>query len=73
MADKIKPDKIKIVGKRQPRETQTEQDYNVLLKTLAALSGNRICPKGVYRFRTHEEADQWMVRMIAKASVETQR
>jgi hypothetical protein len=23
-------------------------------------------PKGVYRFRTHEEADQWLWKMIAR-------
>ncbi|TAJ96844.1 MAG: hypothetical protein EPO39_19705 [Candidatus Manganitrophaceae bacterium] len=66
-------EKIKIVGWRRQRETETEKDYDVLLKTLQALRGNRgICPKGVYRFRTFEEADRWMIRMIAKASAETQ-
>lgn len=65
-------ERIKIVGKRRQRETETEKDYDVLLKTLQALRGNRgICPKGVYRFRTFEEADQWMIRMMAKASAET--
>ncbi len=63
-------EKIKIVGRRRQRETETEKDYDVLLKTLQALRGNRgICPRGVYRFRTFEEADQWMIRMIAEASV----
>lgn len=67
-------DKIKVVGKRRQKETQTEEDYDVLLKTLQVLRGKQgICPKGVYRFRTFEEADQWMIRMIAKASVEIQR
>jgi hypothetical protein len=23
--------------------------------------------KGVYRFKTHEEADQWMMKMLAKS------
>lgn len=64
-------ERIKIVGKRRQRETETEKDYDVLLKTLQALRGNRgICPKGVYRFRTFEEADQWMEKMIARNSVE---
>ena len=30
-----------------------------------ALGGIRV-PRGVYRFRTHEEADQWLWRMIAR-------
>jgi hypothetical protein len=25
-----------------------------------------LCPKGVFRFRTHEEADEWMVKMLAR-------
>jgi hypothetical protein len=63
-------DKIKIVGKRRQKETDL-REYDILLKTLQALRGDRgICPKGVYRFRTFEEADQWMIRMIAKASAE---
>jgi hypothetical protein len=28
----------------------------------------RICPKGVYRFRSHEEADVWMTRMQVKSA-----
>jgi hypothetical protein len=27
------------------------------------------CPKGVYRFKTHEEADAWMMRMLARSSL----
>jgi hypothetical protein len=30
-----------------------------------AFGGVRI-PRGVHRFRTHEEADQWLWRMIAR-------
>ncbi len=25
-----------------------------------------IAPKGVYRFHTHEEADAWLIKMIAR-------
>jgi hypothetical protein len=25
--------------------------------------------KGVYRFKTHEEADQWMMKMLARADL----
>jgi hypothetical protein len=27
------------------------------------------CPKGVYRFKTHEEADQWMTKMLARSGM----
>jgi hypothetical protein len=30
-----------------------------------AFGGMRI-PRGIYRFKTHEEADQWLWRMIAR-------
>ena len=30
-----------------------------------ALGGIRV-PRGVYRFKTHEEADEWLWRMIAR-------
>jgi len=29
---------------------------------------HRWWPKGVYRFKTHEEADEWMMRMLARSS-----
>lgn len=30
---------------------------------------HRWCPKGVYRFKTHEEADEWMNRMLARSGM----
>jgi hypothetical protein len=30
-----------------------------------AFGGVRV-PRGVYRFKTHEEADQWLLRMLAR-------
>jgi hypothetical protein len=30
-----------------------------------AFGGVRV-PRGVHRFKTHEEADQWLLRMIAR-------
>lgn len=29
----------------------------------------RWCPKGVYRFKTHEEADEWMTKMLARSGM----
>lgn len=31
--------------------------------------GHRWSPKGVYRFKTHEEADAWMTKMLARSSL----
>jgi hypothetical protein len=30
---------------------------------------HRWMPKGVYRFKTHEEADEWMIRMLARSGL----
>lgn len=31
--------------------------------------GHRWWPKGVYRFKTHEEADAWMIKMLAQSGL----
>ncbi|MEO8044181.1 MAG: hypothetical protein ABI674_04690 [Spartobacteria bacterium] len=31
-----------------------------------------LCPKGVFRFKSHEEADQWMMEMLAKSARRSQ-
>ena len=30
---------------------------------------HRWWPKGVYRFKTHAEADEWMTKMLARSSL----
>ena len=35
--------------------------------------GFRICPKGVYRFHSHEEADEWMMQMAVKRAIEAEK
>jgi hypothetical protein len=30
---------------------------------------HRWCRKGVYRFKTHEEADAWMTKMLARSGI----
>lgn len=30
---------------------------------------HRWCPTGVYRFKTHEEADEWMIKMLARSGM----
>jgi len=58
----------RFVGKR----TQTPDALSLAGSTKAdaiawhkAFGGSRI-PRGVYRFKTHEEADEWLWRMIAR-------
>ncbi len=30
---------------------------------------HRWMPKGIYRFKTHEEAEEWMIKMLARSSL----
>ena len=58
----------KTVGRRvAPRDSFT---YAMgLQKTLVQLRKSLGCgfvPKGVFRFHTHEEADEWMQKMLAR-------
>jgi hypothetical protein len=41
------------------------RDIDILQRTVNELRGCGLIPRGVYRFRTHEEVDEWMMRQIA--------
>ena len=58
----------KTVGRRPP-PSDAFAAAMVLQHTLNELSasfGHRFVPKGVYRFRSHEEADAWMWKQLAQ-------
>jgi hypothetical protein len=40
------------------------RDSAILQRTMNRLRGAGLVPRGVYRFATHEEADEWMTRQI---------
>ncbi len=40
-------------------------DIAILQRTANRLRACALVPKGVYRFASHEEADEWMTRQIA--------
>ncbi len=64
---------MKIVG-RSGEVENSPKAANQWLSTLAQLRGEMgICPKGIYRFRTFEEADQWMNEMLQKIALESRR
>ena len=59
----------KVVGNRQPpphglamADAQRVKDARAWKKALRTLP----IPKGVYRFRTHEEADEWLWQMLTR-------
>ena len=61
--------KMKIVGGRV--QAASLADFDVLQKTVEALSEKPISPRGVFRFRTFEEANEWKMKVIAKFSIKT--
>jgi hypothetical protein len=72
MSEKSKPQSSelpigKIVGRRRLSPTTTLEDADRLLRTAWALRGTeRLVPRGLYRFETFEEAEQWMIQMMAR-------
>lgn len=53
----------RVLGRRQGDNVL--RDIDILQQTLNDLRGCGLIPKGVYRFHSHEEADEWMIRQIA--------
>jgi hypothetical protein len=58
----------KVVGRRTaPRDSfKYAMGLQRTAGQLGRTFGNSICPKGVYRFKSHEEADAWMLKMITR-------
>jgi len=59
----------KIVGRRTrtPDAFKGGMQLQSLAVELHRLLRHRWAPKGVYRFKTHEEANEWMNRMLARS------
>ena len=51
---------------RRPEGEDALRDAEILQRTLNRLRGPALVPRGLYRFSTHEEADQWMLREMAR-------
>ena len=53
----------KQVGRRKPPTDplRVASDVNQLVTVLLAAPEQRLSPRGVFRFRTHEEADEWLM------------
>ncbi len=52
------------VSKRREGE-DVLRDAAAMQRTMNRLRGVGLIPRGVYRFMSHEEADEWMIRTIA--------
>ncbi len=57
---------MKVVGRQAPVQVDVEKAEGFLQMAQNIHRGNRFVPKGVWRFKTHEEADEWMLRMITR-------
>ena len=62
----------RVVGRRTrtPDAFRSGMQLQSLAVELHRSLGHRWARKGVYRFRTHEEADQWMNRMLARSQTQ---
>ena len=58
----------KQVGRRKPPTDplRVASDMNKLATGLLTASDQRLSRRGVYRFKTHEEADEWLMNMGVK-------
>jgi hypothetical protein len=57
---------FRVVGRRRPSPGGLER-ANGFLKLVIELRGHRpFIPRGVHRFRSHEEKDAWTMRMITR-------
>jgi len=61
----------KVVGRRTrtPEAFESGMKLQSLAAELHRSLKQRWAPKGVYRFKTHEEADEWMNRMLARSQI----
>jgi hypothetical protein len=57
----------KVVGRRREVGRIFEVGSTVKAKQgWARFHGRPLVPKGVYRFNSHEEADEWMMKMLVR-------
>lgn len=56
-------EKMKVVGRK--KTAPLIEDLKGLLKIVNQVRGKALIPSGVYRFKTFEEADRWMIKTIA--------
>ena len=60
-------------GKVVGRDSARPDDYDRLLESGKGILPRLPYPKGVYRFRTHEEADAWTEHHILQAALKKAR
>ena len=61
-----RPEAIKILGRRTAHETGLPAAAKFLDLVIALRGGKPFVPRGVHRFSTFEERQEWSIRMIAR-------
>jgi hypothetical protein len=61
------PRDLKVVGRRKPA-TGPEATAALLRLVIELRAGRPFIPRGVHRFRSFEEAQEWSVKMMARRS-----
>ena len=59
----------KTVGRRVPPNSSKVQEIGQQIYRSRRF---RVGPKGVYRFRSHEEANQWMMKMAVQRAIKVE-
>jgi hypothetical protein len=59
--------RAKVVGKRRPAESHPRQ-FDILQEMVNRTWKGLPFPKGVHRFKTEEEFDQWRTRLLIRNS-----
>ncbi|HEY4612117.1 MAG TPA: hypothetical protein VII11_03965 [Bacteroidota bacterium] len=66
-------ERVKILGRRVQAKGGLEQARG-FLKLVIKLRGDKpFIPKGVHRFKTFDECDEWTLKMLTKTSREEER
>ena len=56
---------IKVVGKRVNKLNTDWEEVNGFLKLVVELNRkNKFIPKGIYKFKSHEENDEWIMKVL---------
>jgi hypothetical protein len=57
---------MKVVGKRQPCRGGLDVANHFLKTVITLREGRPFIPRGVYRFRSHDEKDAWTLKMLTR-------
>jgi hypothetical protein len=57
---------MRVVGRRRPRQALSTEDNKARVVAWRKAFPTPFVPRGVYRFESHEAADQWLWEMLTR-------